>query len=209
MGGEGKKGRGDPIENESNKNEMRPSTWAVSVSVEQNFSVTLLQLIPHTHVSFCCITWNHTEGKQQTVVFVSAFPWRPCSWIVSLIWTERPVCNPVSILLLAKAPPALNKTSRHAVRDQLTLKLLDFTLKGPVLEMSCEFCTQLCLSILQIFRPCLEVCSSQVSTAWVSQAHGKLLTFQTGFNVTLDIVYSNLDFFKLFSTVHSLVTDLS
>lgn len=37
---------------------------------------------------------------------------------------------------------ALNKTSRCAVRDQLTLKLLDFALKASAPQMSTELCRQ-------------------------------------------------------------------
>lgn len=42
---------------------------------------------------------------------------------------------------------ALNKTSRRAVRDQLTLKLLDFALKAPAPQMSTELCRQIFISI--------------------------------------------------------------
>lgn len=64
------------------------------------------------------------------VYFCSLHLWRTCAWIVSLVCTDWPVWNPASILLLPEPPLALNNTSRHAVRDQLTLKLLDFTLKA-------------------------------------------------------------------------------
>lgn len=170
-------GRGDPVEHWSNKNEMRPSTWAVSESVRRNFSVTLLESGSVSDARSCHFSLLHNgqpRWRKTTIgcCFHLCLLWRPCSWIVSLVWTERPVGNPVSILLLLEDPPALNNTSRHAVRDQLTLKLLDFTLKGPVPEMSSEFCRQFCLSI---FRPCLEVYTSEVSMAGVMQARVKTL----------------------------------
>lgn len=61
----------------------------------------------------------------------------------------------------------LNKTSRRAVRDQLTLKLLDFALKAPAPQMSTELCRHFfyfffCLSVS---RPCLRARGAEVNTA--------------------------------------------
>lgn len=92
-------------------------------------------------VSICCIMCQNTaEKEKKTVVFVCVLQLFASLKDMDCFFSES-----VSILLLLLKPPlALNNTSRHAVRDQLTLKLLDFTLKAPVPQMSTEFCRQFC-----------------------------------------------------------------
>lgn len=93
-------------------------------------------------VSICCIMCHHTAQKKKKnsccfCLCTSAlciFGGRELGLFL-LACASRPFCNPVSILLPPEPPLALNNTSRHAVRDQLTLKLLDFTLIAPVPQM--------------------------------------------------------------------------
>ena len=99
----------------------------------------LLGSVDWLQVSICCIMCHHTDGKKKIkccfCLCTSALCifWRTRTRIVVvfLLSTARRVCNPASVLRLPGPPLALNNTSRHAVRDQLTLKLLDFTLKSP------------------------------------------------------------------------------
>lgn len=152
------------IEHDSNKNKLLgPSVWAVTGSVEQNFSVTrqgqtpsliffFLAAVAWSHgparlcsarlgsARLCGLTpsfnllhnvpphWREEKNKCCFCLCTSALCifWRTCTLIVVVC-----VCNPASVLRLPGPPLALNNTSRHAVRDQLTLKLLDFTLKSP------------------------------------------------------------------------------
>ena len=202
------------IEHDSNKNKMLgPSAWAVTGSVEQNFSVTLQGSDTIFDFSFsffffwqlefeasallgsarlgsallcsaplCGLTpsfnllhnvpphWQGGEKKHNCCfrLCTSAlciFEGHALGLLLFFSTYSRPVCNPASVLLLPGPPLALNNTSRHAVRDQLTLKLLDFTLKASVPQMSAELCRQFCLSML---RPCLRARGGvEVNVAWV------------------------------------------
>jgi len=92
-------------------------------------------------VSICCIRYHHSE-EEKTCCFclcTSAL----CiveGHALGLFISGWAACNSVSIPLLPEPPLALNNTSGRAVRDHLTLKLLDFTLKAPATQMSVEFC---------------------------------------------------------------------
>lgn len=59
-----------------------------------------------------------------------------CFVLFSSHQQRRSACDCVSVLLPPVPPLALNNTSRHAVRDQLTLKLLDSTLKAPTPQIA-------------------------------------------------------------------------
>lgn len=146
---------GDLTEYDSSRNKMRPYWWDITESVQLNvYSGTLqgsqtnfdfhffsIHLMPQlssvdlVQVSVYCIMWKHTAGTQlfPSVHFLRL--WWPMFLRLFLSYGQAGL----SIILcpssgLLKPPLALNNTSRHAVRDQLTLKLLDFTLKAAVLE---------------------------------------------------------------------------
>lgn len=157
----------DSIEHDSNKNKMlRPYVWAVTGSFLQNFSVTLqgsfffpslvqscsFSLKPQTALH-CGLTPSFNLLHNVPPHWKNSCCFCVCTSVLCIseglrllfsVCTDWSVFNSMSILLLPETPLALNNTSRHAVTDQLTLKLLDFTLKAPAPQMSAEFCRQFC-----------------------------------------------------------------
>ena len=73
--------------------------------------------------------------------------------------------NAVFIFLIPKSLLALSHPSRHAVRDHLTLKRLDFTLKAHAPQMSAEFCRQFSLIHAQTLPEGSG--GAEANTAWV------------------------------------------
>lgn len=117
-------------------------------------------------VSVCCIICHRSRQEK-----ISCFRLRTSAFAISkdmnsdcCFQAGLPV-NFGSILLLPKPPLALNNASRHADRDQLTLKLLDFTLKSPAPQMSAEFCRQFSLIHAQTLPGGMQ--GGEASAAWV------------------------------------------
>lgn len=96
-------------------------------------------------VSACCIICHCSKQEQKLLFFARALQPSALSKAAhsDCCFSSRPASKILRASSWCPKPPlALNNTSRHAVRDQLTLKLLDFTLKSPAPQMSAEFCRQ-------------------------------------------------------------------